>query len=98
MSYRSSRNKKWRCQNVIENHHTVVYYMHLWHTIFQDEIFKHFHRATDYWCHYEGQNRGSPHIHGFLWLKDAPNMDTLNWDDPTYVKFSKEYFVRLVRY
>ena len=29
---------------------------------------------------YEGKHRGSTHIHGFIWLEDAPNMDTLDWE------------------
>jgi hypothetical protein len=35
-------------------------------------------------------------VHGFLWLKNTPNMDTLNWDDPTQVRLAKEYFDRCV--
>ena len=88
--------RKWRRQNVIGNPHIVASYMHLRHTMFQEEIFSKFHNATDYWCRYEWQHRGSPHVHGFLWLKDAPNMDTLNWDDPVQVRFAKEYFDRSV--
>lgn len=50
----------------------------------------------DYWCRYEWQHRGSPHVHGFLWLQNAPSMERLNWDDPTQVRFAKEYFDRCV--
>ena len=62
----------------------------------RDEIFERFHQATKLWCHYEWQHRGSLHVHGFLWFKNAPNMDTLNWDDPTQVRLAKEYFDRCV--
>ena len=30
---------------------------------------------------YEWKHRGSTHIDGFIWLADAPNMDTLDWED-----------------
>ncbi|KAF5196427.1 hypothetical protein FRX31_013987 [Thalictrum thalictroides] len=30
--------------------------------------------VVDYWYRFEWQNRGSGHVHGFLWLKDSPNM------------------------
>ena len=33
-----------------------------------------------FWYRYEWQERGSGHIHGFVWLKDAPNPDDINWD------------------
>ena len=33
------------------------------------------------WCRYEWKHRGLTHIHGFIWLIDAPNMDTLYWED-----------------
>jgi ATP-dependent DNA helicase PIF1 len=33
-----------------------------------------------YWYRYEWQERGSGHIHGFLWLKNAPNPNEIDWD------------------
>jgi hypothetical protein len=33
-----------------------------------------------YWYRYEWQERGSGHIHGFLWLKNAPNPDDIDWE------------------
>ncbi|KAF9501698.1 hypothetical protein BDN71DRAFT_1438317 [Pleurotus eryngii] len=32
-----------------------------------------------FWYRYEWQERGSGHVHGFLWLKDAPNVDEIDW-------------------
>ena len=81
--------RNWRRQNVIDNPHIVASYVHLRHTFFRDEIFSKFHHAIDFWCHYEWKHRGSPHVHGFLWLKYAPNMDKLNWNDPNQVRFAK---------
>jgi hypothetical protein len=33
-----------------------------------------------YWYRYEWQERGSGNIHGFLWLKNAPNPDDIDWE------------------
>ena len=43
---------------------------------------------------YEWQHRGSAHIHGFLWLEDAPNMDTLDWKNPLSVVDARTFFDR----
>ena len=37
-------------------------------------------------CRFEWKHRGSTHIHGFIWLADAPNMDTLDWEDIVVVE------------
>ncbi len=36
--------------------------------------------VQDFWYRYEWQDRGSGHIHGFVWLRDAPNVSAINWD------------------
>ena len=33
--------------------------------------------TTDYWFRFEWQHRGSPHVHGVAWFKDAPNVEQL---------------------
>ena len=33
-----------------------------------------------FWYRFEWQERGSGHVHGFLWLKDAPKADEIDWD------------------
>ncbi|CAK5270705.1 unnamed protein product [Mycena citricolor] len=35
---------------------------------------------SDFWYRYEWQERGSGHVHGFLWLKNAPRPEDINWD------------------
>jgi hypothetical protein len=35
-------------------------------------------KIKDYWWRYEWQHRGSSHIHGFLWLEDAPDIEKLD--------------------
>ena len=36
--------------------------------------------VVHFWYRYEWQERGSGHVHGFLWLKDAPNVNEINWE------------------
>jgi hypothetical protein len=43
-------------------------------------------------CRYEWKHHGSAHIHGFLWLVDAPNMERLNWEDPNQIYDAKSFF------
>eukprot|EP01018_Ginkgo_biloba_P033876 Gb_14363 [translate_table: standard] len=73
--------KQWRYKNVIDYPHIVVAYMHQRHTLFREEILTKFHCAIEFWSQYKWQHRGSPHVHGFLWLDGAPDMDALHWDD-----------------
>ena len=35
--------------------------------------------VVHFWYRYEWQEQRSAHVHGFLWLKDAPNFDEINW-------------------
>lgn len=35
--------------------------------------------VAHFWYRYEWQERGSGHVHGFLWLKDAPNVDEIDF-------------------
>jgi len=32
-------------------------------------------KIKDFWWWYEWQHHGSSHVHGFLWLEDAPSVD-----------------------
>lgn len=41
--------------------------------IFMREFMMKFFSVKDFWYRYEWQHRGSPHIHGLLWLQDAPD-------------------------
>lgn len=38
---------------------------------------KKFH-VKDFWYRVEYQHRGSPHVHGLLWLRDAPDVSNLS--------------------
>lgn len=40
--------------------------------------------AKDYWLRFEYQHRGSPHVHGVVWLNNAPDVpNMLASDDPS---------------
>lgn len=36
-------------------------------------------KVKDFWYRYEWQERGSGHVHGFLWVDGAPNVDDIDW-------------------
>jgi len=44
----------------------------------------------------EWKHRGSTHIHGFLWLYGAPNMEPLDWSNPSSVNAAKTYFDKYI--
>jgi len=37
--------------------------------------------AKDYWLRFEYQHRGSPHVHGVVWLQDAPDAQNILAND-----------------
>lgn len=73
--------QNWRKQNAIDYSHIVTHYMHLRHSIFKKEIMEKGMKLKDYWCRYEWQHRGSPHVHGFIWIYRSLNMDNMNWSN-----------------
>ena len=84
--------QKWRRQNVIDYPHIVAHYMHLRHTMFCKEILEKGFNVKDFWSRFEWQHRGSPHVHGFLWLHGAPNMDKLDWHNEEQVREAESFF------
>ena len=64
-----------RMQNLNNNPAIAAYYFQKrWEVFFEEVIQKKF-DVKDFWWRYEWQHRGSSHVHGFLWLKDAPSVD-----------------------
>ncbi|KAL5698787.1 DNA helicase [Ranunculus cassubicifolius] len=51
--------------------------------------------VVDYWYRYEWQNRGSGHVHGFLWIKDSPDVSQVATNEQQRLRIC-EYFDRLV--
>ena len=47
---------------------------------------------VDHWYRYEWQHRGSGHVHGFLWLKDGPNIDGMDLENPEHRSRLADYF------
>lgn len=63
----------------------AFYFQKRWQ-IFFDEVIRPKFKIKDYWWRYEWQHRGSSHIHGFLWMEDAPSVDTLDKDNANSVE------------
>ena len=82
-------NNKHHINNVIRNPHSTTLYLHQHFTIFREEVIEKLMGAVNYWYRYEWKNHGSSNIHGFIWIKNAPNMDTLDWGNPNEVKKAK---------
>jgi hypothetical protein len=55
----------------------AYYFQKRWEVYFEHFMKEKF-KIKDYWWRYEWQHRGSSHIHGFLWLEDAPDVDKLD--------------------
>ena len=70
--------------------------MHLRHIMFCKEILEKDFNVKDFWSRYEWQPRGSPHVHGFLWLHGAPNMDKLDWHNEEQVREVESFFHHIV--
>lgn len=69
--------------------------------IFAEKVLKVKFEVEDYWYRHEFQHRGSPHIHGLLWLKNSPDICDLNLNsnEPSElddIAFTVEYFDNLV--
>jgi hypothetical protein len=52
--------------------------------------------VTDHWYRYKWQSRGSGHVHGFLWLSDAPDIDKLDFNDDIAVRNAKQYYDQFI--
>ncbi|XP_059068275.1 uncharacterized protein LOC131047632 [Cryptomeria japonica] len=87
---------KWRIQNIVQNPHLTALYMHHRFTAFRAEVLEKFLGATDYWYRYEWQHRGSAHIHGFIWLQEAPNIDKMQWNHIPSIQNALQYIDRYV--
>ncbi|KAL5615052.1 hypothetical protein BROUX41_005116 [Berkeleyomyces rouxiae] len=48
-------------------------------TLFMKHVIKKCPGYDDYWNRYEWQGRRSSHCHGFLWIRDAPNVDVAGY-------------------
>jgi hypothetical protein len=63
------------CRFLQQYPHVVAEYLHIRFRHFFNEVMKKKFTVTDHWYRFEWQNRGSGHIHGFLWIDGAPAVD-----------------------
>lgn len=59
-------------ENLSNNPHIAAAYLFKRFKVFFEEVIKKKFSVQDHWFRYEWQQRGSGHIHGFLWLDNAP--------------------------
>lgn len=85
-------NRRQSIENLVNNPHIIALYLHLRFQIFRDEVIVKQLHATDHWYIYEWQHRSSTHIHGFLWLPQAPNIDNLDWSNHESIQLVKNLF------
>ncbi|XP_057856713.2 uncharacterized protein LOC131066056 [Cryptomeria japonica] len=88
--------KKQFIRNIVHNPHITTLFLHFRFTIFYEEIIDKLFKAKDHWYRYEWQHRGSAHIHGFLWLPNAPDMDKIDWSNHEVVQSAKSFFDKYV--
>lgn len=69
-----------------ENPAIAAYYFQKRWNVFFEHYIKPTFNVTDWWWRYEWQHRGSSHIHGFLWFRDAPQIDNLDTNNPADVQ------------
>ncbi|KAJ8469320.1 hypothetical protein ONZ45_g16931 [Pleurotus djamor] len=81
-----------RLQHLNQNPAIAAYYFQKRWDIFFHGFVKPKWNVTDYWWRYEWQHRGSSHIHGFLWMKNAPSVDTLDLSDALAVQNWLDYW------
>lgn len=86
----------WRKKNVIDYPHIVAQYMHLRNSNFRKHVLEKGLDVRDYWYRYEWQHRGSPHVHGFLWIHGSPDMDNIDWMNDVQRKNATKYFDSIV--
>ncbi|MCL7028421.1 hypothetical protein MKW94_024005 [Papaver nudicaule] len=73
------RREKGRLMN--ENPLIVSWFFQKRVSVFFKEYLKKQFLVVDYWYRYEWKNRGSGHVHGFLWLKDSPDVSRIASDE-----------------
>lgn len=90
------RNRKLLNENPME----FAYFFQKRAEIFVKKVIVPKFNVTDYWFRHEFQHRGSPHVHGLLWLEDAPLIEQLkNQNGPNYheeFQYTLEYFDALI--
>jgi len=61
-----------------DNPYTVAWFFEKRCDLFMKKFLMKFFAIKDFWWRFEWQFRGSPHIHGLLWLEDAPDCSDID--------------------
>ena len=72
----------------------VAYFFQHRVKLFVEHVLKKVFNVKDCWYRFEWQNRGSPHVHGVLWLNDEPKYD-LNSITTEEIGLLTKYYDRL---
>ena len=84
-----------RMQIMHENPLLTAWFFKTRVNIFMKEFVDKFFKCKDAWMRYEWQWRGSPHIHGLLWLEGCPNTNDIESKTEDERKNILEYFDNL---
>lgn len=71
----SRRMVQQRLQMISDNPIVACYFFNQRLDAFLKEVMFPKYKVIDHWYRIEFQHRGSPHMHGVFWLKDALNVD-----------------------
>lgn len=80
-----------------ENPATVAWFFEQRVAQFMNSFLIPFFDVGDYWYRYEWQHRGSPHVHGLLWLNEAPDCSDLSSVDNAILERITTYFTTLTQ-
>ena len=72
------QNSAARSRAVIENPCMADWFFYHRVMKFMDAFYVDIMGAKDYWLRFEYQHRGSPHVHGVIWLQDAPDAQNID--------------------
>lgn len=71
--------KRQRFLALQRNPHLAASYLDIRVQLFLQHVLNPLFGVKEYWYRYEWQDRGSGHVHGFFWLKEAPDVDKIDW-------------------
>jgi len=71
-----------RTKDLNENPAIASYYFQKRWSIFFEHYIKPVFKVKDWWWRFEWQHHGSSHIHGFFWMEEAPQIESLDTNNP----------------
>lgn len=79
-----------------ENPLIVAWFFDLRSKFFIKDVLFSRYQVLDWWFRIEFQHRGSPHIHGFVWLEGAPSIENIENMNSEQLQAVADYFGNLV--